>query len=246
MAVGVWKAVLRQWLQVYKTPEWLTVLVFWGCRGVQSVSLIYPSFKGEDVLQCSLEAFHMESRWWNTTEDPDHNVKYLAKRFFVGCVISGGCTPNSLVFNWFLQIVLVGRIVWNGDWLISVSLRVFYKNSQSFQLFPWSIHCNVLGGKFAHPYECFFSLASRYILLGMVYILCKQSCHWRLSYHQRPDFQVVWLGFVTSVPGSGAASTHAHLAPSSFGNLIQKLAVVEEKAHETTENKHECLKQLYF
>lgn len=151
MAVGVWKAVLRQWLQVYKIPSWHTALVFWGCRGVQSVSLIYPSFKGEEILQCSLEAFNTESKWWDPIEDPDYNVKYLAKRFLVGCVISGRCILNSLVFNWFLQIILAGTMIWNIDWLISVSLRVFCKSNQSFKLFPLSIQCNVLSGKFAHP-----------------------------------------------------------------------------------------------
>lgn len=154
MAVGVWKAVLRQWLQVYK-KEWHTALVFSGCIGLQNVSLIYPSLKGEEILQCSLGAFHMKSKWWDTTEDPDYNIKYLAKRFFVGCVISGGCTLNSSVLNWFLQIILVGRLIWNIDWLISVSLRVFYKNNQSFKLFLWSIHCNVLSGKFAHLRNAF-------------------------------------------------------------------------------------------
>lgn len=147
MAVGVWKAVLRQWLQVYKIPEWHTALVFWGCRGVQSMSLIYPSFKEEEMLRYSLEGFHVESKW----SDPYCNVKYLAKRFFVGRVISGGCTLNSLVLNWFPQMILVGRMIWNIDWLISICLRVFSKNNQSFKLFPWSIHCNVLSGKFAHP-----------------------------------------------------------------------------------------------
>lgn len=151
MAVGVWKAVLRQWLEVYKIPEWHTVLVFWACRGVQSVSMIYPSFKGEEMLQCSLEAFHMESKWWDTTEDPDDNVEYLAKRFFVGCAVSGECSLNSSVLNWFLQIILVGRMIWNIGWLTSLSLRVCYKNNQSFKLFPWSIYCDVLGGEFAHP-----------------------------------------------------------------------------------------------
>lgn len=112
MTVGVWKTVLRQWLEVYKIPGWHTALAFWGCRGVQSVSLIYPSFQGDEMLQCSLEAFHMESKWWDTTEDPDYNVKYLAKRFFA---VSGGFTLNSGVLNWFLQIILVDRMIWNTD-----------------------------------------------------------------------------------------------------------------------------------
>lgn len=83
----------------------------------------------------------------------------------------------------------------------------------------------------------------------MVYILCKQSCHWRLSYHQRPDFQVLWLGFVTSVPGFCAASLHAYLCPSSLEYLIQKLVVGRGESpwsywKETC--RPECLKQLFF
>lgn len=149
MAVGVWKAVLRQWLQAYKNPRMTYSLIL--LRLYRSAECVYDlslfSRRGNSAVFLRSFPYGIQVMRHNT-EDPDYNGKCIVKRFFVGCVISGGCTLNSLVLNWFLQIIHVGRMNWNIGWLISVSLRVCY--NPSFKLFPWGVYCNVLSTKFAH------------------------------------------------------------------------------------------------